>query len=869
MLMVDPGSDTNFVRHQFARQLGIKGEPCHFRLKVVDREARPLQTARYTFEMEDRFGTRHEVVAMGLDDITTLPPDPDLTGIQDLVDGYPAEVLQRPQGEVDILLGLRNSALHGSTIRQWENLRLLESPLGCGWSLRGTHPALESAAPRLAPSLSAAAYVLQLAEPGSCEDAHVFHIGQGHEFQELEELGVAPPPVCLRCKGCRDCTFRRRRLSPEDQEVVMRVEREMKVDSISGVITAQYPWKNCVRRMTNNRRQAERVQSSMERHMVEVGTHEGYVKEMLKSILEGKVRKLTGQEMMDWHGPTHYITTFAVIKPDSVTTKTRVVSNSAMRNARAKLSLNQCMWPGPNALCELYDCLIFWRAVKVALVTDLKKAYQAIHTGPMELHLRRFLFRKTVGQEWEDYAFTRATFGDVAAGLILEVAKRRVAELGSEIDEQAAQQIQDYSYVDDSILGGSAEDVQRMRGERVGEAYTGTVPRILARGAMTVKFMAVSGSSDPWEAEQLAGKTLGVQYRLQEDEIVLVLRPGFYESKSKSSDQARVVTLLDSDQVREISTGDRRLTRRQALSMVMGMYDPLGLASPALLRGKLLLRRLYGPGAVKGWDDDLPPAEKHRWSEWFSELLVPVEATFPRSTQPENAVDRPRLVGFSDASMLALCAVVYVIWSDDRGVHHPRVLTGKCRVAPLVGTTIPRGELQGLVVLHRLVLAVVEAYPYRFKSIDVFTDSLCSMGALEKSSAALRPFFGNRAAEVHRIRGELEARSDYLAPISHIPGEENPADLGTRGQVGIGDIGPGSTWQLGPSFLRQDYELWPRAPVSATAASQVPTEECNVLCVQQEVSVAPGSAGSQSSRAYASRSGVGLQARWVPAETVC
>ena len=108
-----------------------------------------------------------------------------------------------------------------------------------------------------------------------------------------------------------------------------------------------------------------------------------------------------------------------------MTTKTQVVSNSAMRNARAKLSLNQCMWPGPNALCELYDCLVFWRAVKVALVTDLKKAYQAIHTGPMELHLRRFLFRESVSQKWEDFAFTRATFGDVAAGLILEVAKMK------------------------------------------------------------------------------------------------------------------------------------------------------------------------------------------------------------------------------------------------------------------------------------------------------------------------------------------------------------------------------------------------------------------------------------------------------------
>ena len=132
----------------------------------------------------------------------------------------------------------------------------------------------------------------------------------------------------------------------------------------------------------------------MERHMVQVGTHRGYVEEMEKSIKEGKVRRLTTQEMEDWHGPLHYITTFAVVKPESVSTKTRVVANSAMRNARARLSLNECMWPGPNALCDLFDCLVFWRAVQVALMTDLRKAYQAIHTGPMELHLRRFLYRK-------------------------------------------------------------------------------------------------------------------------------------------------------------------------------------------------------------------------------------------------------------------------------------------------------------------------------------------------------------------------------------------------------------------------------------------------------------------------------------------
>ena len=34
------------------------------------------------------------------------------------------------------------------------------------------------------------------------------------------------------------------------------------------------------------------------------------------------------------------------------------------------------------------------------MVTDLKKAYQSIHTGPMELHMRRFLFRESNQDDW-------------------------------------------------------------------------------------------------------------------------------------------------------------------------------------------------------------------------------------------------------------------------------------------------------------------------------------------------------------------------------------------------------------------------------------------------------------------------------------
>ena len=91
MIMIDPGSDTNFVKHEFAKKLGLQGEPCQFRLKVVDREARPIKTARYLVEIEDKDGGRHSVYAMGLETITVLPPDPDLSPLHGLLAGYPRQ----------------------------------------------------------------------------------------------------------------------------------------------------------------------------------------------------------------------------------------------------------------------------------------------------------------------------------------------------------------------------------------------------------------------------------------------------------------------------------------------------------------------------------------------------------------------------------------------------------------------------------------------------------------------------------------------------------------------------------------------------------------------------------------------------------
>ena len=45
--------------------------------------------------------------------------------------------------------------------------------------------------------------------------------------------------------------------------------------------------------------------------------------------------------------------------------------------------------------------------------------------------------------------------------------------------------------------------------------------------------------------------------------------------------------------------------------------------------------------------------------------------------------------------------------------------------------------------------------------------------------------------------------------LHYVASEDNPADLATRGGVKLKDLGPGSFWQKGPSFLCSRRDLWP------------------------------------------------------------
>ena len=59
------------------------------------------------------------------------------------------------------------------------------------------------------------------------------------------------------------------------------------------------------------------------------------------------------------------------------------------------------------------------------------------------------------------------------------------------------------------------------------------------------------------------------------------------------------------------------LTERMILSQVLGIFDPLGLISPFVIKAKIYLRKLWALEPKLDWDDNLPQALYSEWAEFF------------------------------------------------------------------------------------------------------------------------------------------------------------------------------------------------------------------------------------------------------------
>ena len=194
------------------------------------------------------------------------------------------------------------------------------------------------------------------------------------------------------------------------------------------------------------------------------------------------------------------------------------------------------------------------------------------------------------------------------------------------------------------------------------------------------------------------------------------------------------------------------------------------------------------------------------WIRYFSMLYALKDVVFARSIVPEDW-DRsvqPTLVTFGDGNEQAFGSVAFAIWTLLNGERDVRLIMSKAKLGPLLhkGDVI-RHELGGATFSARLKTWIFGETNVKYGDSFHFLDSQIVQAMINNKSYGFNTYAGLRLAEIENTTGP-NCEEKWM----HISTKQNIADVLTKG-CSPEKLGPGSIWQCGPSWLKDDIADWP------------------------------------------------------------
>ncbi|KAJ8975408.1 hypothetical protein NQ317_018679 [Molorchus minor] len=295
--------------------------------------------------------------------------------------------------------------------------------------------------------------------------------------------------------------------------------------------------------------------------------------------------------------------------------------------------------------------------------------------------LQRILWRDDPSQEVEVYNLNTVTFGLASSPFL---AVRCVKQLALDFvgtNPKASEVLSRDFYVDDMLSGADSEEeaIQICR----------NVSDILGSGGFDLRKLnsnsknVLSHLKNLNESNVLSlgqnekTKTLGLYRACDEDNLT-------YQVGFNSSDKGSI-------------------TKRKILSEISQIFDPLGLVCACIIIPKVILQQLWSFNL--SWDDDVPISLASEWQRFNKELLVLNTMSIPKFVCCED-YQTMEIHGFSDASLTAYAACIYVRSIDAQGTVESNLLCAKAKVAPIKTLTVPKLELCGAFLLAKLLKMV-------------------------------------------------------------------------------------------------------------------------------------------------------------------
>lgn len=471
----------------------------------------------------------------------------------------------------------------------------------------------------------------------------------------------------------------------------------------------------------------------------------------------------------------YFIPHHCVIRPDSATTKLRVVFDASCKSSNGR-SLNDLVYTGPKLQADIVDILTKFRLHAVVFTSDIAKMYREILIRPEDRRWQHILWRDTPSDSVCEYELRTVTYGVSSSPFLAIRTLQQLAADHGATWPRAAEVIRHDVFMDDVITGApSIEQALQLQDELTQllqcaqfklHKWTSNSPAFLKH--LPSEHVQVPKSFSE-ETNQATLKILGVQWDPVGDFFTYSASPVSVEC-----------------------------TKRSILSNVARIFDPLGWLTPVTLIAKLLLQDLWRLKLT--WDESVPYDLARIWHEFVSELNNLHLIKFPRLVVPPEATTF-QLIGFCDGSTKAYGCCVYLraVSTSSVTLH---LLIAKSKVAPLKPLTVNRLELCGATLLSRVLAHLFTLLKDKINITDqiAFTDSSTVLSWLNTEPHKLKTFVA------HRVVQATDA-----VPASkwkHVSTVENPADYCSRG-LSCSELAACKRWWSGPDWLTCESARWP------------------------------------------------------------
>ncbi|XP_008179879.1 uncharacterized protein LOC103308385 [Acyrthosiphon pisum] len=504
---------------------------------------------------------------------------------------------------------------------------------------------------------------------------------------------------------------------------------------------------------------------------------------------------------------SYYIPHQAVIRPESSTTKMRIVFDASAKTSSGK-SLNDNLHCGPKLQQDLLSIALRFRLHTIVFTSDVKQMFRQIVVTEPHRPYQRLLYRFNLNEPIQEYEMNIVTFGQKSSPFLAIRTLHQLAQDEAATDQPIKTIIQRDLYVDDVTTGTNTEEETRVLQQKLINIFAKGQFELRKWASNSAKFLG----KIPEEHQQTSSKSFNEHGSDYTKVLVLNWEPA--------------ADLLSY----KYQPNPIKFSKLAILSGIARIYDPLGLLAPITTDLKRLMKYLWITEV--GWDQPIPEEAATLWAKYHEELPALASLRIPRRVTRTNATYE--LHGFSDSSEAAYAAAVYLRVDSGTEVQC-KLLMGKSKASPATKLSIPRLELCGAWLLARLLAYIrPNVATLNISNVTAWTDSTVALAWIRSPTAKLKTFVANRVA---KIQQNIDVEN-----WRHVPTSVNPADCASRG-LSPNRLESHSLWWNGSNFLRQSEHLWPqKLPMSPTnhrdeeleenpitLVVRVKTEECPLL----------------------------------------